>query len=151
MATKKYIYAFSSNGFDDSNIHIYRQDESGTVLYAKLGDDHYHYADLAELPRRVIETFNTVSQKQWGEATKVENQLPVWAIAENNNDTGITFEEFVNIVLEKIPNSYYNNSTSQFYVTQLTPSGKKEIRIPSKTLKHLAQYNKYFESAYWMA
>lgn len=145
----KYLYAFTHDGFGSSTIRVYRQDKYGTILYANINDKYYRYADLAEVPRRVIEIFRTNSHRYWDEKTVIEQETPFWGLKETDSETGITFEEFMNIVLSRIQNSSYENGI--FYVIVYTATGTKKMKIPNSTLKQLARSNKYFGNAYWMA
>lgn len=150
-SSENYLYAFSSADFDDSKTYVYRQDKDGTILKAEINDLYYHYVDLAEVPRRVMEVFRTCSKLRWEPRETISEQVPFWGIPESNSDTGISFEAFKDIVLSRIPNSSYDKESGFFMVKVITATGSRLIRIPNATLKKLAQHNKYFEQTYWMA
>ena len=154
MATlnTKYIYAYYSPDLDDQYTYIYRMDEDGNIVFAEINDDQYTYADLAEIPRRVMETFSTVAKRRDEGISTERNSPPSWSLPTSDSDEGITLEEFIELVLTKIPNSSFDNTNGRFFVSVVTASGYKQISIPNRTLKLLAQNNKFFDTSYyWMA
>lgn len=148
MTSEKYLFAGSGDG---ENTYIYRLDRKGNILRANITDQEYHYFDRAELPNRVIREFAEGSLRFWGESSTVTPKPLSWNIPENASDTGITDQEFIDLVLEKWPNTRFNTETHHLEIEITLGDGtKKYVRIPNSALKFLANRNRYYGNAYWM-
>lgn len=148
MSSQKFL--FSAWG-DGTNTYIYRLDKKGTILRAKVTDSEYHYPDRAEIPERVIREFAENSSRFWGEATTIPKQSLSWNIPENASDTGITDQEFINLVIEKWPNTRYNKETHRLETSvELGDGTRTYVNLPNSALKFLANRNRYYGNAYWM-
>lgn len=148
MTSTKYLFAAWGDG---ENTYIYRLDKKGTILRASITDQEYHYPDRAEIPERVIREFAEGSILFWGEATTTTAKTLSWNVPENVSDTGITDQEFIDMVLAKWPNTRFNTETHRLEIRVTLGDGtQKYVNIPNSALKFLANRNRYYGNAYWM-
>jgi hypothetical protein len=143
-------YLFSAYG-DGTNIYIYRMDKNGTILRAKHNATEYNYVDVSDIPRRVIKEFTENYNRCWVEPDPIVEQSLSWNIQENDADTGISDEEFVNLIIEKCPGSRFNSEKHCFEIlAKLGDGSRKYIRFPNSRLKYMANRNRYFGNASFM-
>lgn len=148
MSNQKYLFAAWGDG---ENTYIYRLDKKGTILRAKITDTEYHYPDRADIPKRVIDEFAEHSVRFWGESTNTTRKTASWSIPENAADTGITDQEFIDLVIERWPNIRFNTDTHRLETSiEFGDGTRKYITIPNSALKFIANRNRYYGNAYWM-
>ncbi len=148
MTTNKYLFAGWGDG---TNTYIFRLDKKGTILRAGVKDTSYHYIDRAEVPERVMKEFAENSVRFWNEPEAIPEETVSWNVQENVADTGITDQEFIDLVLEKWPNTRLNTITHKLETLVTLGDGTKRYApLPNAALKFLANRNRYYGDAYWM-
>lgn len=141
-----YIYTFYGDG---TTTWIYRCSESGDIVRAKSTDTHYSYFDLSEMPKRVICEFRDASKRKWSMDPYPEPELSTQEIPTNDDDTGITDEEFKELVLSRYANVIFEDSKFKMLVEHQDRS-KSYLDMPLSLLKSIAKKNRYFGNAIWM-
>lgn len=143
-------YLFSAYG-DGTDIYIYRMDKNGIILRAKHDAIEYNSVNVAEIPRRVIKEFTENYNRYWVEPDPIVEPTLSWNIQENDDDTGITDEEFVDLIIAKCPGSRFNTDKHCFEILAESGDGsRKYIRFPNSRLKYMANRNRYFGNASFM-
>ena len=129
----EYLYSMYGDGND---VYIYRTDRDGNVAYAKIGDEVYVYIHVSEVPDSVISEFVASTYRCWVDNTSVITPKPL--PKRNDEDTGITTEQFIDSVL----NSYLNIAVYEdgvFYVNANSSDGTtKKVVFPPALLKRIA-------------
>lgn len=149
MSNDKYLYAFCGEDFDDENTYIYRLDKNNIILKASVNDKSYKYVDPAEVPVVIWSQFAEAAKRKWTTIEYNEQEPVCWSIPENDADTGISFEEFRDIVLERCPGSSYDDDTATFKQKVITPTGYITIDMPRSILKNIAEHNKFITISPW--
>jgi len=148
ISDNKYLFAAWGDGV---NTYIFRIDQKGTILRANINDDHYHCIDLSEIPSRIVKEFKENASRFWANQSVYTNKPLSWNISENIVDTGITDQEFMDLVIERWPNTRFNPDTHKLETKIiLGDNTEKYVDIPKSTLKFLADRNRYFGDGYWM-
>jgi len=142
----KYAYTFYGDG---TTTWIYRYDRGGNIVRAKLTDDHYSNFDLAELPDRVAHEFRDVSKRKWSPKPVFEHRPATWELPINNNDTGISDEEFISRFLSRHRNTIFKDGNFWMLVEN-QDRNKSYIKVPYSMLRAFARKNRYFGNAIWM-
>ncbi len=143
-------YLFTAWG-DGTNTYIYRINKKGVILRANINEDHYHYIDLAEVPPRIIKEFKDGASRFWVDPVVISTKELSWNIQENEADTGLTDQEFIDLVIEKWPNTRFNSDTHKLETKIIMGDNtEKYVDIPKSSLKYFADRNKYYGNGYWM-
>jgi len=133
------------------NWYIYRLDQTGTILRANIHDSVYRHVDLADVPERIAIEFKFSSERKWTNFLEPypTNEVPAWAIKENDEDTGITDEEFMEKFLTSYPWCRYNEYAARYEMEiEDYDRSKRWIPVPFSMLKSYARRNKYFGTAF---
>ncbi|MFA5764520.1 MAG: hypothetical protein WC929_00035 [Bacilli bacterium] len=141
-------YRYVAKGSVLDGISIYRVDKNKN--YAISTDLHETYTpliDSSEIDERVLELLDDAYERKWGEKTEIPER-PI--ITKNDDDTGITKEEFLENVLRIFgPSVEYNESEGRLYSIRFAGNGEKKL-VPFDllVLRRLAKKLRYFGSLY---
>lgn len=143
----RYAYAFWGDG---TTTYIFRMDKNtGEILRAKTTDDHYSYFDLAKLPRRIIYQFRDICIHKWTDIPEFDEPNRVWELPENDDDTGITDQEFIDLFLARHRNVVFEDGRFKM-LAEMQNHSKQYINVPNSMLRNFAKKNRYFGNAIWM-
>ena len=144
MISDKYLF---SGWGDGTNYYIFRMDKEGTILRADIDGTVYYPIALSDVPQPVIVNFMNSSRMLWQEHPRDPDVTPSWGRQENADDTGLTDDEFIDLILERIPGAKFENG--KFYIK--TEVNKVWIyrKMPDYTLRQFAKNNKYFGNTYF--
>lgn len=125
-------------------IILYRTNEDGEYAISEDYGNNYTDIEESEIPEVTLTRLLFAKEKRW--STITYNKKEIIALPINNDDSGITKEEFINHVLRIYgPFIEYDEVINKIYVIQYDETNTKQ-KYPFKrsVLQKLAKNYKYY-------